>query len=153
MGGNGDMNDTWIGGGRVANVLLVEDDPDDAEITRRAFARAKIGNPITVVETGEAALDLLFPRAAQSDATPIDLVLLDLGLPKLDGRGVLRAIWADKRLRHIPIIVLTASRREDDLIEAYKGGAVRFLQKPVDVGQLLQTIGDLYGFQLLITRT
>ena len=147
------MNDPWIGGGCVARILLVEDDPDDAEITRRAFARAKIGNPITVVETGEAALDLLLPGTLETDATRFDLVLLDLGLPKLDGRGVLREIWADKRLRRIPTIVLTGSRREDDLIEAYKGGAVRFLRKPVDVAHLLSAVGDLYGFQLFIMRT
>jgi len=152
-GGSSGMKDTRIAGGRVAGILLIEDDPDDAETTRRAFARAKIGNPITVVGSGEAALDLLTPRSDQRGQATIDLVLLDLGLPKLDGRGVLREIWADKRLRHIPIIVLTGSRREDDLIDAYKGGAVRFLQKPVDVGHLLIAIGDLYGFQLLIMRT
>ncbi len=147
-----DMKDTRISGGRIAGILLIEDDPDDAEITRRAFVRAKIGNPITVVGSGEEALDLLTPRTGQRSEPMIDLVLLDLGLPKLDGRGVLREIWADKRLRHIPIIMLTGSRREDDLIEAYKGGAVRFLQKPIDVGHLLIAIGDLHGFQLFITR-
>ncbi len=142
-----------LGGGRVARILLVEDDPDDVVITKRAFAHAKIGNPITVVETGEAALELLYRCGSGRDPEAVDLILLDLGLPKIDGREVMREIWSSKRLRGIPIIVLTGSSRENDLIEAYKGGVVAFLHKPVEVERLLTAIGDLNGFQLLITRS
>ncbi len=137
---------------RVARILLVEDNPDDAELTRRAFERAKIGNPITVVESGQAALDILYRNCTERGNPGIDMILLDLSLPGLDGRAVLRTVWADKRLRHIPVIILTGSDRETDLIESYKGGAVAFLRKPVEVERLLSAIGDLHGYRLVITR-
>ena len=137
---------------RVARILLVEDNPDDAAITRRAFERAKIGNPVTVIENGQAALDLLYRNCIEQGAPGFELVLLDLSLPGLDGRTVLRTIWGDKRLRHMPVIILTGSEREADLIESYKGGAVAFLRKPVSVERLLAAIGDLHGYRLLITR-
>ena len=146
------MMETQLAGARVGRILLVEDNPDDAEITRRAFERATIGNHLTLVGDGQAALDLLYRNCADQGEPGIDMVLLDLGLPQLDGRAVMREIWADKRLRHIPVIVLTASEREGDLIESYKGGAVAFLRKPVDVERLLTAIGDLHGYQLFIVR-
>jgi two-component system response regulator len=144
------MAETQIAGVRVARILLVEDNPDDVEITRRAFERAKIGNPLRVVGDGQDAMDLLYRNCSEQGDPGIEMVLLDLGLPRLDGRAVMREIWADKRLRHIPVIILTASERENDLIEAYKGGAVAFLRKPVDVERLLTAIGDLHGYQLFI---
>lgn len=146
------MKETQIAGARVARILLVEDNPDDVELTRRAFARAKIGNHLAVVGDGQSALDLLYRNCSNEGEPGIEMVLLDLGLPQLDGRAVMREIWADKRLRHIPVIILTASEREDDLMEAYKGGAVAFLRKPVDVERLLTAIGDLHGYQLFIMR-
>jgi CheY-like chemotaxis protein len=146
------MGETPLSGARIARILLVEDNPDDVEITRRAFERSKIGNVLTVVEDGQAALDLLYRACADVDDPAVDLVLLDLGLPTLDGRAVLREIWSDKRLRHIPVIVLTGASREDDLIESYKCGAVAFLRKPVDVDRLLTAIADLHGYRLFIAR-
>lgn len=146
------MAEMQIAGARAARLLLVEDNPDDVDITRRAFERAKIGNPLTVVEDGQAALDLLYRNCSEPEGSRIDLVLLDLELPKVDGRAVMRAIWADKRLRRIPVIILTGSGREDDLIDSYKGGAVAFLRKPVDVERLLTAIGDLHGYRLFIAH-
>jgi CheY-like chemotaxis protein len=146
------MREKQIGGARIARILLVEDNPDDVEITRRALERAKIGNPLSVVEDGQAALDLLYRNCAERDEPGVDLIVLDLGLPKLDGRAVMREIWADKRLRPIPVIILTGSEREEDLVQAYKGGAVAFLRKPVDVERLLTAIGDLHGYRLFIAR-
>jgi len=146
------MTETQIAGARVARILLVEDSPDDVEITRRAFERAKIGNPLTVAEDGQQALDLLLRNCSQIGEPGVDMVLLDLGLPRVDGRAVMRDIWADKRLRHIPVIILTGSDREEDLIQAYKGGAVAFLRKPVDVERLLTAIGDLHGYRLYIAH-
>ncbi|MFI5395529.1 MAG: response regulator [Candidatus Binatia bacterium] len=147
------MTETQVGGVRIARILLVEDDPDDVEITRRAFERAKIGNQLTVVDNGQAALDFLYQNcSAHHDDPGTDMVLLDLEMPKLDGRAVLREIWGDRRLRHIPVIVLTASEREDDLIQSYKGGAVAFLRKPVSVERLLTAVGDLSDYRLYIAR-
>ena len=146
------MDDKQIAGARVARILLVEDNPDDVEITRRAFERAKIGNPLTVVGDGQDAMDLLYRNCSERGEPGVEIVILDLGLPRLDGRAVMREIWADKRLRHIPVIILTASERENDLIQAYKGGAVAFMRKPVDVERLLTAIGDLHGYQLFIAH-
>jgi CheY-like chemotaxis protein len=146
------MAEARIAGARIARILLVEDNPDDAEMTRLSFERAKIGNELTRVEDGQAALDLLYRNCSNRDEPGIDMVLLDLGLPKVDGRTVLREIWADKRLRHIPVVILTASEREEDLIQSYKGGALAFLRKPVNVDRLLTAIGDLHDYRLYIAR-
>ncbi len=136
---------------QIPNMLLVEDNPDDVLITRRAFERAHIGNQLTVVGDGEHALDLLY-KDAMEGRERFGLILLDLGLPKLDGRVVLRRIWDDRRLRRIPVIVLTGSDEEDDMVKSYKSGAVAFLRKPVQVDQLLRAVGDLHGYRLLIAR-
>ncbi len=136
----------------VPHLLLVEDNPDDVVITRRALERAHIGNQLTVVEDGEQALEVLY-REAMQGSEQIGIVLLDLGLPKVDGRTVLRKIWDDRRLRHIPVIILTGSDEEDDMVRSYKSGAVAFLRKPVRIDELLRAVGDLHGYRLLIART
>jgi CheY-like chemotaxis protein len=146
------MNQKQITGPRIAHILLVEDNPDDVEITRRAFEHAKIGNPLTVVEDGQAALDLLYRSCGERDDPSVDMLLLDLTLPKFDGHAVLREVWADKRLRHIPVVVLSGSERDEDVIQAYKGGAQAFLRKPVDVERLLVAVRDLPDYQLFIAR-
>jgi two-component system response regulator len=145
------MSKTTSSGVQVPNLLLVEDNPDDVFITRRALERAHIGNPLSVVQDGEQALELLY-RDAMESRDRIGMILLDLGLPKVDGRTVLRKIWDDRRLRQIPVIVLTGSDEEDDMIKSYKSGAVAFLRKPVQVDQLLRAVGDLTGYRLLIAR-
>lgn len=137
---------------QIPNLLLVEDDADDALITRRALERAHIGNHLTVVTDGEAAMELLY-REAMEGREQIGMILLDLGLPRMDGRKVLRKIWDDRRLRHIPVIILTGSDEEDDMVKSYKSGAVAFLRKPVQVDQVLRAVGDLHGYRLLIART
>ena len=145
MGGNGSQ------GIKVPRLLLVEDDRDDAELTRRALARAHIGNALTIVADGQSALELLY-RQAMDESDDFGMVLLDLGLPKVDGRDVLKKIWADRRLRHIPVIVLTGSESEEDMLKSYKSGAVAFLRKPVDVDRLLRAVGELPDYRLLIAR-
>jgi len=140
-----------VSGIHVPNMLLVEDSEDDVAITRRALARAHIGNHLTVAHDGQEALDLLYADAmAGSDR--FGLVLLDLGLPKVDGREVLKRIWGDRRLRHIPVIVLTGSDEDEDMVRSYKSGAVAYLRKPVQVDQLVRAVGDLNGYRLLIAR-
>lgn len=135
----------------VPNLLLVEDSQDDVVITQRALARAHIGNHLTVAGDGQQALDLLYADAMDGRER-FGLVLLDLGLPKIDGREVLKRIWGDRRLRHIPVIVLTGSDEDEDMVRSYKSGAVAYLRKPVQVDQLLRAVGDLHGYQLLIAR-
>lgn len=135
----------------VPNMLLVEDSQDDVLITQRALARAHIGNHLTVANDGQQALDLLYADAMEGNQR-FGLILLDLGLPKVDGREVLTRIWGDRRLRHIPVIVLTSSDEDEDMMRSYKSGAVAYLRKPVQVDQLLRAVGDLHGYRLLIAR-
>ena len=147
----GVVSQTDSGGNSVPKLLLVEDNPDDITLTRRAFTRARIGNDLTVAGDGEEALDILY-RDVLDGRQDIGLVLLDLGLPKLDGREVLERVWSDRRLRHIPVIVLTSSAKDEDMVKSYKGGAVAFLRKPVQVDRLLHAVADLHGYRLLIAR-
>jgi len=140
-----------MSGIHVPNMLLVEDSEDDVAITRRALARAHIGNHLTVAHDGQEALDLLYADA-MAGSERFGLVLLDLGLPKVDGREVLKRIWGDRRLRHIPVIVLTGSDEDEDMVRSYKSGAVAYLRKPVQVDQLVRAVGDLNGYRLLIAR-
>ena len=135
----------------VPNLLLVEDSQDDVLITQRALSRAHIGNNLTVASDGQQALDLLYADAMDGRER-FGLILLDLGLPKIDGREVLKRIWGDRRLRHIPVIVLTGSDEDEDMVRSYKEGAVAYLRKPVQVDQLLRAVGDLHGYKLLIAR-
>ena len=144
----GDTNPTTA---HVPNLLLVEDSDDDVLITKRALERAHIGNSLSVARDGQQALDMLYSDAMEGRER-FGLILLDLGLPKVDGREVLTKIWGDRRLRHIPVIVLTGSDEDEDMVRSYKSGAVAYLRKPVQVDQLLRAVGDLHGYRLLITR-
>ena len=138
-------------GPRIARILLVEDDPSDAEITRRALEHAKIGNPLTVVEDGRAALALLYRNCGEHDDPSIEMLLVALGCRGFDGLAVLREVWTDKRLRHIPVIVLGSSDDSEDVIDAYRGGAQAYLRKPVEVERLLGAVSDLHNYRLFIT--
>lgn len=140
-----------VSGIHVPNLLLVEDSQDDVLITKRAFERAHIGNHLTVANDGQQALDMLYADA-MAGGEHFGLILLDLGLPKVDGREVLKRIWGDRRLRQIPVIVLTGSDEDEDMVRSYKSGAVAYLRKPVQVDQLLRAVGDLHGYRLLIAR-
>ena len=127
----------------MKHILVVEDEPRIAQIVRDYLERA--GFKVDVATTGEEAL------AATRSRRP-DLIVLDLGLPKVDGREVLKRIWGDRRLRHIPVIVLTGSDEDEDMVRSYKSGAVAYLRKPVQVDQLVRAVGDLNGYRLLIAR-
>src|SRR5690349_10542483 len=119
-------------------ILLVEDNRDDEALTKRAFLKARIKNDLVVARAGAEALDYIFCTGAYSSRKVEDLpqvVLLDLKLPKVDGLEVLRRIRADERTRLLPVIILTSSREEGDLLEGYKGGANSYIVKPVDPAQ------------------
>ena len=136
----------------IARILLIEDNPDDAEWVRRVFQRGHLGNPLAVIEDGAKALDVLSRSANDPSGPAFDLVLLDLTLPGLDGRTLFKHFAEDRRLRKIPVIVLTGSQREEDMVSAYKTGAVAFLRKPIDMERFLGIVGDLYGNRLYIVR-
>jgi two-component system response regulator len=136
-------------------ILLVDDSPEDAELTIRALRRGKIVNDIQVAEDGAEALDFLFCRGSHQErsfAHPPKLVLLDLKLPKVNGIEVLRAIRADERTKAIPVVVLTSSKQERDLIDAYKLGVNAYAQKPVDFAQFSETVRQIGMFWMLINE-
>jgi CheY-like chemotaxis protein len=140
---------------KSATILLVEDDRGDQELTRRALDEGKIRNDLRIVEDGEEALAYLFRRGKYKDPATSprpDLLLLDLNLPRVDGREVLKQIRADSKLRRMAVVVLTTSRQEEDILRSYELGCNSFITKPVDINQFIQVIQALerYWFQIVV---
>lgn len=138
-----------------ADVLLVEDNPDDAELALRALRKENIANRIVRVSDGEQALDYLFCRGAYKDrlfTQPPRVVLLDLKMPKVDGLEVLRILKADPRTRAIPIVVMTASREEQDMVNSYQLGVNSYIQKPVDFDKFRAMVRQLGLYWLLVNE-
>lgn len=141
--------------GRTPVILLVEDDPDDQELTRRAFRACRFRNTLHVVNDGEEALDYLYRKGAFADpkSSPRpDLILLDLNMPKLDGRVVLARIKEDPEFRRIPTVILTTSSRDEDVRRSYDLGVNSYMTKPVRMDSFMQAIRDLehYWFNLVV---
>lgn len=127
-------------------ILLVEDNPDDEALTLRAFAKNKIANAVVVARDGVEALDYLFgtgTHAGRDVAARPSVVLLDLKLPRIDGLEVLRRIRADDRTRLLPVVVLTTSKEQQDIHEAYSLGANSYIRKPVDFEKFIHAVGQL----------
>lgn len=134
------------------DVLLVEDDPGDELMTREAFEDNKIGNTLHVVRDGEEALDFLYRRGDHPEAPRPDLILLDLNLPKYDGRQVLEKIKSDPDLAHIPVVVLTTSAAEEDILRSYKLHANAYVTKPVDLDQFIAAVRQIDDFFVQVVR-
>ncbi|WP_369212188.1 response regulator [Streptomyces flavofungini] len=134
------------------DVLLVEDDPGDELMTREAFEDNKIGNTLHVVRDGEEALDFLYRRGAHTEAPRPDLILLDLNLPKYDGRQVLERIKSDADLTDIPVVVLTTSAAEEDILRSYKLHANAYVTKPVDLDQFIAAVRQIDDFFVQVVR-
>jgi two-component system response regulator len=136
-------------------ILLVEDNPDDVELTRRAFDKCNILNTLVVAGDGEEALGYLFREGkhADRDATlSPHMVLLDLNLPKVNGLEVLRRLRADPRTKRLPVVVLTTSVEERDIIESYDLGANSYVRKPVDFAQFLEAARQLGLYWLVLNK-
>lgn len=136
-------------------ILLVEDNPDDVALTLRSFKRSNLKNEIVVVRDGVEALDFLFSRGAYDDRDPLQLpavVLLDLKLPKLNGLQVLEQIRADERTKTLPVVILTSSSEEEDILGSYRRGANSFVRKPVDFGHFADAIQQLGLYWLLLNE-
>lgn len=134
-------------------ILLVEDNEDDVELTLRALEKNRIGNHIEVTRDGVEALEFLFGEGDHKDRDPDDwpqLILLDLNMPRLGGLEVLQRIRADERTRMIPVVVLTSSREESDLIRSYTDGANSYIQKPVDFRQFTEAVRNLGLYWLVL---
>jgi len=136
-------------------ILLVEDNPDDEALTLRALRRSHLLNPIAVARDGVEALDFIFARAAYANraAEPLPtLVVLDLKLPRLDGLGVLKVIRNDPRTRFLPVVILTSSQEERDLVSGYELGANSYVRKPVDFNEFLEAAKVLGIYWLMINQ-
>lgn len=134
-------------------ILLVEDDPKDAELTMRALRRNNIANEIVLVEDGAEAIDYLMATGRFADRDVTDqpaVVLLDLKLPKIDGLEVLARVRADPRTRRTPVVLLTSSREERDVVAAYDRGANSYVRKPIDFAELVEAVKGLGMYWLLI---
>ena len=138
--------------GEVIDVLLIEDDPGDELITREAFEHNKIANTLHVAHDGQEGLDYLFQRGAFVDAVRPDLILLDLNLPKYNGVQILEAIKSDAQLCHIPVVVLTTSSAEEDILRSYKLHANAFVTKPVDLDQFMSAVRQIDQFFVQVVR-
>jgi len=140
---------------RDETILLVEDNPDDVELTLRAFHKNNIANNVVIARDGVEALDYLFCQGAYADRIIKDtprLILLDLKLPKLDGLQVLERLRADERSKLIPVVILTSSKEEQDLISSYKSGANSYVRKPVDFNRFVEAVRQIGLYWLLINE-
>ncbi len=137
-------------------ILLVEDNPDDEALTLRAMHKNRLSNPVVVAHDGVEALDYLFATGEYSSRDASDLpavILLDLKLPKLDGLEVLRRLRANEKTRLIPVVVLTTSNEERDIVNSYSLGANSYVRKPVDFEQFTDAVGKLGMYWLLINES
>jgi CheY-like chemotaxis protein len=137
---------------RVVDVLLVEDDPGDVLMTQEAFADHKVHNRLHVVSDGVEAMAFLRKEGSYADATTPDLILLDLNLPKMDGREVLAAIKEDETLRSIPVVILTTSEAEEDVLRSYSLHANAYVTKPVDFERFIDVVRRIDDFFVTVVR-
>lgn len=137
---------------KVIDILLVEDDPGDVMMTREALADNKVTNRLAVVSDGEAAMRYLRREGEYDQATPPDLVLLDLNLPRMDGREVLAAMKSDDELRLIPVVVLTTSDAEEDVLRSYSLHANAYVTKPVDFDRFIEVVRKIDDFFVSVVR-
>jgi CheY-like chemotaxis protein len=136
----------------VIEVLLVEDDPGDVLMTREAFEDNKVANRLHVVSDGAAAMEFLRKQGEYSGAPTPDLVLLDLNLPRMDGREVLLAVKQDEALRQIPVVVLTTSESEEDVLRSYALHANAYVTKPVDFDRFIEVVRKIDEFFVTVVR-
>ena len=138
--------------GRPIEILLVEDSPSDTDLTVEALAAAKVCNRLSIVEDGVQAMQFLRREGQYAQAARPDLILLDLNLPRKDGREVLAEVRADEKLTSIPVVVLTTSQAEQDVLRAYALHANCYIAKPVDFKQFLKVVEAIEGFWLSVVK-
>jgi CheY-like chemotaxis protein len=134
-------------------ILLVEDNPDDIELTLRAFKKHNLTNDIIIARDGEEALDILFQRGKDiAEHQQPDLVLLDLKLPKVNGLDVLRQVKSHPETKIIPVVILTSSKEEKDLVESYRLGVNSYIRKPVNFEKFIEVVKQLGLYWLLLNE-
>lgn len=137
---------------KAIEILLVEDNPGDARLTREALALSKVRNNLHHARDGEEAVSFLRREGPFADAPTPDLILLDLNLPRRDGREVLEDIKRDPMLKHIPVVILTSSQAEEDVLRSYRLHANCFITKPVDLEQLTEVVKGIEQFWFTLVR-
>ena len=141
------------GAGTQVQMLLVEDNPDDRDLVLRALRKNNFSTPVAIANDGQDALDQLFGPEGFLDRSGSKVVLLDLKLPKIDGIEVLRQIRSDPRGRRIPVVMLTSSQEESDLVASYETGASSFIVKPVDFENFSRCVADIGMYWLLTNKS
>jgi len=138
----------------LGRILIVEDDPRDVELTLTALEEYKLANEVAIVRDGQEALDYLYCRGSFSDRASENpaVMLLDIKLPKVDGLDVLRQVKSDERLKMIPVVVLTSSREEQDMLRSYKLGVNAYVVKPVDFHEFINAVKELGVFWAIINQ-
>jgi two-component system, response regulator len=139
----------------IIDILLIEDNPNDAELTLRALKKNNIANKIQLIKDGAEALDYFFAKGNYSNRNMMlnpKLVILDLKLPKVDGLEILRRVKSDERTKTIPIVIMTSSKEENDIVASYKLGANSFIVKPVDFEKFMVSVKELGMYWLLLNE-
>lgn len=139
---------------KAINILLVEDNPDDVELTLHALKKNNIVNPVKIARDGQEALDYIFYKGKYQDGQHDlpNVILLDLKLPKVDGIEVLQKIKGDRKTKLIPVVVLTSSKEESDLLKSYDLGVNSYIRKPVDFDQFVETVRQIGFYWMLINE-
>ena len=140
---------------QTIEILLVEDNPDDLELTQRALRKAKLTNTIHVARDGEEAIEFIFcegPYASRKIENPPKVILLDLKLPKVDGLEVLQRVKSDPRTRSIPVVVLTSSKEQKDIVRSYNYGVNSYIVKPVNFESFAKAVQELGMYWLLLNQ-
>ena len=137
---------------RSIEILLIEDNPGDVDLAKEALQDAKVRNRLHVVDDGAKAVDFLYKRGAYADVPRPDIILLDLNLPKKDGRQVLEEIKTDPRLAEIPVVILTTSQAEEDILRSYQLHANCYITKPVDFKQFMHVVKSIEEFWLTVVK-
>jgi chemotaxis family two-component system response regulator Rcp1 len=140
------------GGRHFIQILMVEDNPDDIELTVEALKDARVPNRLAVVQDGEEALSYLRCSGKYAQALRPDLILLDLNMPRKNGRDVLREIKNDPKLKRIPVVILTTSQAEDDILHTYDLHANCYITKPMDFNQFLKVVRSIEDFWLTVVK-
>ncbi len=138
--------------GKPVEILLVEDNPGDVRLTREALQESKLRNNLHVVMDGEAAMDFVYQRGEYADEPRPDLLLLDLNLPKKDGREVLEDIKGDEELRSIPVVILTTSEADEDIVKTYNLHANAYITKPVGMEKFIDVVKSVKDFWFTIVK-
>jgi two-component system, response regulator len=138
--------------GSPVEIVLIEDNEEDAELALRALRKSRIANQIVVLRDGAEAVEFLFADGPEIQMPRPKLILLDLKIPKIDGLEVLRRIKADERLRQIPVVMLTSSRQESDLLASYRLGVNSYIVKPVDFDSFIKAVSDVGLYWMLLNQ-